>query len=108
MSKLTRAVTPSPITGDVFEYTATAQEGVTLHNMPTILESQLLKAGANINQYQDSGKKLGAAIVGVTVDGNGVVTKATLFIASGSAPTSIWKVAAQLVGSGTDLTPVAA
>lgn len=88
------------ITGDSVSFTAKQKDGVTLHNFPEVVNTELAAVGSVINDAAVSGKRLGAHIMGVTRNGSGVVTAAILFVASGNEPASPWAFVADIVGTG--------
>lgn len=94
------------VTGDIASYTAVEKEGVTLHNFPEVDAANLAKKAAIINDYAQSGKRLGAQVMGVTKNSSGVVTKAAIYVAAGSDDVSKWIVLKDIVGTGAaDVTP---
>lgn len=92
------------ITGDGETFEAKQKEGVTLHNFPKVLAASLADEGALINDYAQSGKRLGAQVM--SVDVLDTPTTASIYVASGSAPTDKWVLVKQVIGTGAaDVTP---
>lgn len=96
----------TPLTGDIKDRTEVKKEGVTLHNFPQALNTHLSAKGNIVNDASQSGKRLGAQVMGVTKDANGAVTAATLFVAAGEASDAKWIAIKAIVGSSaSDITP---
>lgn len=93
----------TPLTGDIKDYTAKPQHGVTLHNYPRVLATELSAVTDLINDKAQSGKRLGARVMAVTLTA-GVVTTAADYTAAGSDPTSPWVLTTQIVGTGSAAT----
>lgn len=93
------------VIGDQANFVAKPNHGVTLHNYPQVLATELADVDDTINDKAQSGKRLGARVMAVTVVG-GAVTVAADYTASGSEPTSPWVMTAQIVGAASaDVTP---
>lgn len=86
------------VTGDVADYEAKNKEGVTLHNYPTVLAASLADAGAVINDFAQSGKRLGAQVM--AVNSLTAPTSATIYVAAGQDPDSDWVLVKQVLGTG--------
>lgn len=82
-----------PTTGD--QNVTYKTKAVVLTNIAHVLKSDLTDTTSMINQFHDSGKQLGSAVIGV----DDLTTKANpvLYIAAGSAPADAWNPAS---GSG--------
>lgn len=95
----------TPVTGDIKDLVSKQKEGVTLHNMPNVALANLADATAVVNDKAQSGKRLGALIVGV--DTTPTTGYTALFAASGPEPTDTWVMVAKLGGdaAGADVTP---
>lgn len=92
------------VTGDITNFTAVKQVGVTLHNFPKVLQTKLADIDDNINIASKSGKRLGAQVIGV--DNIDTPTTARLFVAAGSDTNSPWVFVIDVVGTlGATVTP---
>lgn len=92
------------ITGDYANYTAKKKEGVTLHNYPMVLAANIADAAAVVNDFAQSGKRLGGQLM--AVDSLTAPTAASIYVAAGSDPTDPWILVKQVIGTGAaDVTP---
>lgn len=92
------------LTGDVATFTAVQKEGVTLHNFPTVLATNIADISAVVNDASQSGKRLGGQLM--AVDSLTSPTAATIYVSAGDKPDSPWVVVKQVIGTGsTDVTP---
>lgn len=88
------------LTGDISNFKAVQKEGVVLHRMPHVEVSLLGDIDHNVNDFKVSGKRLGAHVVGVVYDVDGVtVLQAAQFIAAGNERDSHWIVDVALAGT---------
>ncbi|AHN84668.1 hypothetical protein PV_017 (endogenous virus) [Gutovirus Vc1] len=90
----------TPLTGDIKNRVEVDKKGVTLHNMPKVLIADLSDKANIVNDKAQSGKRLGAMLVGYT--GN---TAAALMVAAGSGDTDAWVTVKDIVGTTADITP---
>lgn len=86
------------ITGDQVNFTAKEKRGVTLHNFPQVLATDLADKTATINVAALSGKRLGAHVM--VVDSLSAVTTAAIYVASGSSEVSVWVMQTIILGTG--------
>lgn len=86
----------TPVTGDQKDYVSKEKFGVTLHNFPTVLDTELADATSTINDYAQSGKRLGAQVMAVNAAGD----TAAIYCASGNSTTAVWALVAQVLGTG--------
>lgn len=86
------------ITGDQVNFTAVQKFGVTMHNFPQVLDTQLADKAGIINAFAQSGKRLGGQVM--VVDSLTDPKKAAVYIASGSSDVSPWVVSTIVLGSG--------
>lgn len=94
----------TPLTGDIKNRVEKPYAGVTLHNFPQVLAANLADATSVINDYAQSGKRLGAQVM--AVDSLEEATSATVYTASGTGATATWKKGLQVLGTGAaDVTP---
>lgn len=92
------------ITGDQVNFTAVVKRGVTLHNFPQVLDTELAAVANIVNDAAQSGKRLGAQIM--VVDDYDAPTKAAIYVASDSDTVSPWVVVKIVLGTGqVDVTP---
>ncbi|CAM0026858.1 acetyl-CoA acetyltransferase [Vibrio phage D529] len=88
------------VTGDITNFKAVEKKGVTLHNFPTVAIADLQDKDNIVNASSQSGKRLGAQLMGVTAD-----TNATIFVAAGSDVTAKWVAVKDVIGTTADITP---
>lgn len=94
----------TPLTGDIKNLKAVAKRGVTLHNFPEVLATDVADVANIINDKAQSGKRLGGLVM--VVDSYDAPTTAATYIASGSAPDDAWILQTQVLGTGSaDVTP---
>lgn len=92
------------ITGDQKDFTASKQLGVTLHDFPQVLTTDLAAKASLINVAAQSGKRLGAQVM--VVDAYASPAAAAVYIASGSSDVDPWVVQTIVLGVGqVDVTP---
>lgn len=94
----------SNITGDQATRIELPKRGVTFHNFPQAPLSELEDSTAIVNDFKQSGKRMGAQVMGVDSDGN-----AGIYCASGRTSADAWILVAQITGAEeepTSLNPV--
>lgn len=94
----------TPLTGDIKDRVEVTKRGVTLHNFPTVLKTELAAIANIVNDKAQSGKRLGAQIMGV--DDLDAPTVAALYVASGNDDDSVWILSVDVLGTSADITPV--
>lgn len=94
----------TPVTGDIKNLKSVQKRGVTLHNYPQVLDTDIAASANIVNDKAQSGKRLGAQIM--VVDSYSEPTTAATYIASGDAPTDTWALQTQVLGTGSaDIDP---
>lgn len=99
------ALANTPLTGDIKNRVEVKKEGVTLHNFPSVLASDLGDKANIVNDFAQSGKRLGGQVMAVTKDGSGVITAAAIVCAAGSGSTDDWVTVKDIIGTTADITP---
>ena len=95
----------TPLTGDIKDRVEVAKKGVTLHNFPVVLATDIAAIGNIVNQKSQSGKRLGAQVM--VVDSIATPTTAAIYVAAGSEPDSAWAPIGTVLGTAqtTAVTP---
>lgn len=88
--------TPPSVIGDLKDHKEVQKEGVTLHNMPVVLEAHLKDIKHVINDRTVSGKRVGACVTIVKAG------KPVLMQAAGEKPADLW---IAVTKDGADITP---
>lgn len=93
------------VIGDIKNNVAVKKEGVTLHNYPKALAANAAVAANIINNFAQSGKRLGGQVM--LVDDLEAPTVAGIYVAAGRNPTDKWVLVKEVIGTGTsaDITP---
>lgn len=95
----------TPLTGDIKDRVEVKKLGVTLHNYPVVLDTDIAALTGIINQKAQSGKRLGAQVM--VVDDLAAPTTAAIYVASGSDADSAWAPIGTVLGAAqtTAVTP---
>lgn len=94
----------TPLTGDIKDRVEVAKKGVTLHNFPQVLATDIAAIANIVNDKTQSGKRLGGQVM--VVDSYTAPTTAEIYVASGPDTDSTWvSVAVVLGATGGTVTP---
>jgi hypothetical protein len=85
----------TPLTGDIHNRVETKKNGVTFHNYPQVLDTEMADVTNSLNKASISGKRLGAHVIAV----NAAETEAAIYVAAGSAPADPWVPQTTLLGA---------
>ncbi len=95
----------TPLTGDIKDRVEVAKRGVTLHNFPQVLDTDIADIDNIVNDKAQSGKRLGSQVM--VVDDYDAPTTAAIYVAAGNDTDSNWVPSVTLLGTAqtTAVTP---